>query len=76
MVHQITSDFILNLVFCFTLFGGMNEFDRTQSAKAICPYYCEIQHEHNFGLPTEIQPSNESKYEGPIYIAVTAKKKP
>ena len=76
VLHQITSDFILNFIFCFTLFGGLNEFDRVQSAKAKCPSYCGVEHYHNFGLPTGIVPSNQLKSKDPIYIAVTAKKKP
>ena len=76
MIHQITSDLILNFIFCFTLFGCLNEFDRSQSTKAICPRYCGVMHDHNFGLPTRIESSKEQKSKGHIYIVVTAEKKP
>ena len=75
MTH-ITSDFILNLIFSVMLFGGMNEFERSENRKYTCPRYCAIEHKHNLGLAPEIQPIVRFEIKSPIYIEVTAEKKP
>ena len=75
MTH-ITSDFILNLIFSVMLFGGLNEFERSENRKYICPSYCAIEHKHNLGLAPEIKPMVRLEIKSPIYIEVTAEKKP
>ena len=75
MTH-ITSDFILNLIFSVMLFGGMNEFERSENRKYTCPSYCQVYHDHSFGLPTQIKPIVRVEIKSPIYIEVTPKKKP
>ena len=75
MTH-ITSDFILNLIFSFMLFGGLNELERSENMKYTCPRYCAIEHKHNLGLAPEIQPIVRFEINSPIYIEVTAEKKP
>ena len=75
MTH-ITSDFILNLIFSIMLFGGMAEFEKHENRKYSCPSYCGVQHRHNLGLPTQIKPEVGFEIKVPIYMGVTAKKKP
>ena len=75
MTH-ITSDFILNLIFSIMLFGGMAEFERHENKKYSCPSYCGVVHRHNLGSATQIKPEIFLKIKVPIYMEVTAEKKP